>query len=612
MKPASSVAATILKWTSAAGSIVLFASASFGQTSADIKANTKPQIAALQAAKAERSPAQQKMSSHLLDALKQTQTGVVAAAAPLASAGPLTKTDEGVLVDITASVTPQLIERIEAVGGRVVNKHPEFDAIRASLPLDKVEEVAAREEVKQILPAVKARKNATLASEGLIAHGVDVLQQRFPAFGAGIVVGILSDSIDNGFGAFDDSVARGAIDPGALTVLPQQEGEGEGEGLAMAEIVHAIAPKARIIFATGNGGPAQMAANIVDLAQAGCKVIVDDLTYYNESPFQDGPIAKAVRQVSAKGVLYFSSARNSGSKLQGTSGTWEGNFEDGGLAGPGFQANAAGGRIHVFDTVKRLTLNTVDKASPEDRVDLFWSDPLGASRSTYDLYVVNNKGQVVRSSTTSQSGSQDPYQSVDRIRPGESIVIVKAGNSDARFLHLDTGRAVLRIGTDGNVRGHNASDAELAFSVAAIRVPAPPSLYSAASRYTVETFSSDGPRRMFYEADGTQITPGNLLASGGRVVHKPDLTAANGVTTSLPAGGLNPFFGTSAAAPHAAAIAAVLLSCPSRPSAQQVKAALLTSALPIEASVPSATSGMGVVMGPSAADRLCSQTVATQ
>jgi len=74
----------------------------------------------------------------------------------------------------------------------------------------------------------------------------------------------------------------------------------------------------------------------------------------------------------------------------------------------------------------------------------------------------------------------------------------------------------------------------------------------------VEIFSSDGPRRFFYRADGTPVTPGNFLASGGAVRQKPDIAAGDGVSTSVP--GFAPFFGTSAAAPHAAAIAALLKS----------------------------------------------------
>jgi hypothetical protein len=74
-------------------------------------------------------------------------------------------------------------------------------------------------------------------------------------------------------------------------------------------------------FATGDGGPNAMAANTIRLADAGCKIIVDDLTYPNESPFQDGVIAQAVNAVSNRGVLYSSSTANSGNQISNQSGT---------------------------------------------------------------------------------------------------------------------------------------------------------------------------------------------------------------------------------------------------------------------------------------------------
>src|SRR5206468_3625345 len=65
-----------------------------------------------------------------------------------------------------------------------------------------------------------------------------------------------------------------------------------------------------------------------------------------------------------------------------------------------------------------------------------------------------------------------------------------------------------------------------------------------------EAFSSDGPVRLYYRPDGTPITPGDLTATGGTVVDKPDLLAADDVSTSVP--GFAPFLGTSASAPRAA------------------------------------------------------------
>src|SRR5207244_3832318 len=94
-----------------------------------------------------------------------------------------------------------------------------------------------------------------------------------------------------------------------------------------------------------------------------------------------------------------------------------------------------------------------------------------------------------------------------------------------------------------------------------VNFPAGPYPNSYNTSNKVECFSSDGPRRKFYNAAGAAITPGNLLfaTGGGTLLQKPDISAADGVATSGFSGtGLNPFYGTSAAAPHAAAIAALI------------------------------------------------------
>src|SRR6202034_4867318 len=137
--------------------------------------------------------------------------------------------------------------------------------------------------------------------------------------GAGVKVGVLSSGVDS----LATEQAAGALP--AVTVLSGQQGSSD-EGTAMLEIVHTLAPAAQLYFATGDGGDAQMAANILALHNAGCQVIVDDVPYLDEGVFQDSVIAQAVQTVTAAGALYFSSASNSGNKDDGTSGTWEGDF----------------------------------------------------------------------------------------------------------------------------------------------------------------------------------------------------------------------------------------------------------------------------------------------
>jgi len=187
---------------------------------------------------------------------------------------------------------------------------------------------------------------------------------------------------------------------------------------------------------------------------------------------------------------------------------------------------------------------------------------------------------------------------------GKQLVIVAWDFPQPRYLHLNTNRGELAIATDGQTAGHAAADK--AFGVAAV-----PQWVTFGAAFDgsepVETFSSDGPRRIFYEPDGTLITPGDLLATGGRVLMKPDITAADGVATSVP--NFGSFFGTSAAAPHAAAIAALMLDKSPTLSREGAEFVFAATALDIETAGADRDSGYGIVMADlsvSALDPVCS------
>ena len=337
---------------------------------------------------------------------------------------------------------------------------------------------------------------------------------------------------------------------------------------------------------------------------------MDDLTLPEESPFQPGIIGTAVDSVSSQGVLYFSAAGNTGSRKHNTAGTWEGDFLSGGWAGQGYDLVGEKAEFHVFDKKQRSTFNTVDTLKgAHATVRLFWSDPLGHRESEYDLYRVrgaidgkNNSGQVIDEST---DRNLDPYQFLPGFDQGDSIVIVRIaedGATNSRFLHVvvsaDEGaEAVLRYPTEGSVRGHNASEA--AISVAAIDVPKKRGVavaFRGGATIAVEKHSADGPRHVFYDTAGAPITPGNFSSKGGKILPKPDVTAATGVSTTLPKGPLNPFGGTSAAAAHAAGIAALILSCSPRPSPAEVRQALEHKALPLDGKTPNHNAGYGIAM----------------
>jgi subtilisin family serine protease len=309
-----------------------------------------------------------------------------------------------------------------------------------------------------------------------------------------------------------------------------------------------------------------------------------------------------VNAVTAAGVLYFSSAGNGGALDQSTSGTWEGTF------------NAAGGitsalipnhTLHEF--APGITQNVA--ASAALRAFLHWAEPSGAAAVDYDLYVLDAAGAtLIGASTNTQNGTQDPYEVVALSSPlpaNARVVVAKKTGAPDRMLALQWYRGRLTNATGGATRGH--SSAVNAFSVAATPAsaafgasppwPAGPYPMPFGSTGTVELFSSDGPRRMFFDSAGGLLPgapAGDFTASGGVVRNKPDITAADGVATSTP--GFAAFYGTSAAAPHAAASAALIRQAFPGWTQAQFRSAVAASAIDIHGPGWDRNSGAGIMM----------------
>lgn len=153
-------------------------------------------------------------------------------------------------------------------------------------------------------------------SQGFVQHRVDRVRGLD---GTGVKVGVLSDSFNTSTSTIKaaNDIASGDL-PGPgnrlghltpVQVIEDSPG-GTDEGRAMLQIVHDLAPGARLAFATANGGEVGFANNIRALANAGCDVIVDDVGYFAEPMFSDGIVARAVDEVTARGKAYFSSAGN--------------------------------------------------------------------------------------------------------------------------------------------------------------------------------------------------------------------------------------------------------------------------------------------------------------
>lgn len=612
------------------------------------------QMKALTAEKAARTPAQRKISSQLLYA----KSNKFAALKKPLSKGETAKPNElrslmqfddqgRVLCDIKGDVDAGLANQIEIAGGTVVVTSSAHRSARAWLPLATLDALAEKQIVTAIRPAFSARTNraeppfaaakfprmtqeqrtaavqkalralkdapasnalapvlrnaGSVTSEGSKAHGADRARKFYNTDGTGVKVGILSDSDD----FKEESIASGDLPADTVTVPGEDGRPGSGEGTAMMEIVHDVAPGAKIFFATAFTSAESFADNIRALRFVyHCDIIADDVQYYFESPYQDDIVAAAIADVRADGALYFSSAGNGGNFNDGTSGTFEGDFKSAGALATISEFGAGQDTpkfYRVMDFGRKVVSNRIELIGGP--VVLHWADPGSLdnplSSNDYDVFILSpDLREVLVASTDIQDGDDLPFEFLGFLVPSElRIVVAATPTAQVRAVRLQIFDGELGIGTAGSVGGHAGSAST--FAVGAVdAASADGGEFIEGPLTPVEIFSSDGNRMHFYDRDGNQIGSGNPTFAGnaGVTIKKPDASAADGVTTTLPPfSGLNPFFGTSAAAPHAAALAALIKSAVPTADATKIAKSLKGGALDIEAAAADIDSGEGVL-----------------
>jgi hypothetical protein len=443
----------------------------------------------------------------------------------------------------------------------------------------------------------------------------------------------------NGFTAtYADDVASDDL-PSGVNVLQEADCLSYGqpvftpfgdEGRAMLQIVHHVAPSASLAFYTAENSEADFADGIAALAKAGATVIADDVGYFDEPFYQDGLVAQAVDTVEAAGVAYFSAAGNEG----------DASYEN---TAPSFATLATSGSnsgeyLLNFDTSNATTTTalpiTIDAMEPGEFVAVVveWDQPYvtgsansGGATSQIDLCVTgatseftieNNDGDTVTCTGANTVGS-DPVQILIIANPANAtsatpqetlnLVIGLANGTGA------PGRIKVVVETDGQtdapittfatnsptIQGHPGAAGALAIGAAFyFDTPA-----CGTTPATLESYSSLGGDPILFSVDTTAGTTTRLTTPvvrqkpnvvgpdgvndtflGFTLAEDSDIPTSNGLLSTNTASCQNDpsypnFFGTSAATPHVAGIAALMLQANSALTPTQIYDSLQTSAL---------------------------------
>lgn len=472
-----------------------------------------------------------------------------------------------------------------------------------------------------------------ITNQALIAQSIDTVRERYKLDGSGVEVCIISSSFDL-LGGMEAAVASGELPGPGNPNYPQPvnialegvrglfPGVSIDEGRAMAELIHDIAPGARLSFAGITAGDSRLTivrALEALRASAKCDVIVDDIAQLDISAvYQDDLATRAIEDAARAGILYVTAAGNSGLG-GGEPGVAAQYLESAFRPVPLF-----GGLFHDFDPdpnsvapLVPLTPGEVPARASQDprfvRAWLQWDAPWGSlcvecrdrdSRLQMVVFRLTSDNELSIYRFSGELTSQDPVAGLLETLPNdgaEYLLGIFARNDEERLperLWLSYYSPGLRlpgvsfdaptIWSKGNAssaitvgssswfntpRGAKLWNETFAgrpvgnvFVESAVVPERPVLSYLGAPSYLtrnmdaslIATPSSYGGGAIYYDLLGNRLPQPDVR-------NKPDLVGADGVQTTFFALRVRDlddayfFFGTSSAAPNVGAVVALML-----------------------------------------------------
>ncbi|GEM_PF-1324780 len=461
---------------------------------------------------------------------------------------------EAVVVDGQQAQT--LLLQLQAIG--LTEGIYEQRIVSGYLPVDRIADLKSLPALRFAQPLYEPIHNTgKVTTQGDRALKADIARQLYAVTGRGSKIGVLSDSY-NANGGAAAGVASDDLPPNVQIL--DDLASGSDEGRAMMELIHDVAPAAAGAFNTAFRSQAGFAKGIRDLAAAGCNIIVDDVYYFTEPFFQDGIIAQAVDEVKAKGVSYFSSAGNNARN------SYQAAYREAPYSGPFAQDPYLG--AHNFSPTGTDVYHSITvPANTSIRLGLQWDEPFasvsGGAGAQSDLDVLVYKNGALQSAGLTNNLGGDPIEvitlsNLNSATPTTFEVVIGhyAGPAPAliKWVAFTNGAGItFEYPTySSTCYGHaNAAGAIATGAADYRRTP----VYNGASTATIEGFSSAGGTPILFTTSGQRIS--------AVLREKPEITAVDGGNTTFfgsdaDGDGFRNFFGTSAAAPHAAAVAALM------------------------------------------------------